>query len=132
MDKAVFKILLILLTVFCIPPYATGTVITSDTVWEGEVFVFEDIVVPQGIALTIKPGTVIKVTPSERTKTDPEYASTLTEITIRGTLRAHGSEESPIVFIMNEEGKSNVWAGLIIDGGTADLKSCRIQNTETG
>jgi parallel beta-helix repeat protein len=132
MDRVVFKIFFIILTFFCIPSFATGSVITTDTAWKDEVFISEDILVPEGITLTIKPDTVIRVTPSESTKTDPEYMSPLTEITVRGVLKAEGTEDAPIVFISTKGDESSNWAGLIIDGGTVHLSSCRIQNAETG
>ncbi len=91
-----------------------------------------DVLVPEGVVLTILPGTTIHVSPSESTKTDPEYMSPLTEITVRGTLRAEGTRESPIVFVLSGGDKSPDWAGIIVDGGKVSLRSCRIQNAETG
>jgi hypothetical protein len=112
MDKAVFNILLIILILFWIPSFASGSVIISNTVWEGEVLISEDILVPEGITLSIKPGTILRVTPSESTKTDPEYMSPLTEITVRGILKAEGNEDTPIVFISTKGDESSNWAGL--------------------
>ena len=132
MNKVVFKIPLVVFAFLWIPSFASGSVLTSNTVWEGEVSISEDILVPGGVMLTVKPGTVIRVTPSESTKTDPEYMSPLTEITVRGALEAEGTEDAPIVFVGTEGNESSNWAGLIIDGGTAHLSSCRIQNAETG
>jgi len=124
----------ILFVLFFVSVYSTATagVIASDTVWKGEVLISEDILIPEGITLTVMPGTIIKVAPSESTKTEPEYMSHLTEITVRGTLKAEGTEGSPVVFIIKKENRSDSWAGLIIDGGTADLRWCRIQDAETG
>lgn len=137
-----FRIFCYLLSAF-ISISAEANVITSDTIWEGEVLVEEDIVVPKGITLTVKPGTVIKVVPSESTKTDPEYMSPLTEITVRGVLRTEGTEALPVSFTVKDEkpeaglyadsdGGAHVWAGIIIDGGSAYLKSCKINGAETG
>ncbi len=131
MSRKILYILFILLSVLS-PLTVWGTVITSDTVWEGEVLVSEDILIPAGVTLTIKPGSIIRVVPSESTKTDPEYMSPLTEITVRGILKAEGNEDTPIVFISTKGDESSNWAGLIIDGGTVHLTSCRIQNAETG
>ncbi|MFZ2198868.1 MAG: right-handed parallel beta-helix repeat-containing protein [Thermodesulfovibrionales bacterium] len=86
---------------------------------------------PQGISLTILPGTVIKISPSDSTKTDPEYLSSLTEITVRGTLRAEGKGEAPITFILDKGGPGD-WAGIIVDGGAVILNSCEIQGAEAG
>ncbi len=113
-----------------VPSTATCRTLTSDTVWTGSVIVAEDILVPEGVTLTILPGTVITVIPAESTKVDPEFFSPLTEITIRGTLRAEGTDETPIIF--SGEKSTDQWAGIIVDGGNASLKSCRVRGAETG
>jgi parallel beta-helix repeat protein len=132
MDKRTMKKILIIFAFFLIPSIATAHVVTSDTIWEGEVLISEDILVPEGITLTVTPGTKINIAPTDSTRTDPEYLSPLTEITIRGTLNAQGTKESPIVFTLNKGDESTDWAGLVIDGGTAHLRSCSIQRAETG
>jgi hypothetical protein len=125
--KAVFVLLLI----FNLPSIATGTVLTSDTVWSGEISISEDILVPQGITLTVRPGTIIRVYRSENTKMEPEYMSPLTEITVRGKLKAEGTSEKPVEFMSAEGNEPGSWAGIIIDGGTVSLNSCRIRDAET-
>lgn len=132
MYKKIFKILFFIVVFSSIPFSTTAHIVSSDTLWEGEVVVSEDILIPMGITLTIKPGTVIKIEPSESTRTDPEYMSPLTEISVRGILEAEGTEESPIVFVLIEADESTGWAGLIIDGGTAHLRSCIVQHADTG
>ena len=115
------------------PATASSKILTSDTVWKDEVSVSEDVLIPQGVTLTIMPGTVIKVTSSESTKTDPEYLSPMTEITVRGTLRSDGRRNAPIIFRNDKEtNERGSWAGILIDGGTASISSCRIQGAETG
>jgi hypothetical protein len=112
---------------------ASSKVLTSNTVWKGEVSVSEDVLIPEGVTLTIMPGTVIKVTSSESTKTDPEYLSPMTEITVRGALRSEGRRNAPIIFRNDKEANTRgSWAGILIDGGTASVSSCRIQGAETG
>jgi parallel beta-helix repeat protein len=113
-----------------VPLTATCKTLASDTVWTGSVNITEDILVPEGVTLTILPGTVVTVIPAESTKTDPEFLSPLTEITIRGTLRAEGTDETPITFSV--ERSTDQWAGIIVDGGNASLKSCRVRDAETG
>ncbi|RII26422.1 MAG: hypothetical protein CXR31_10675 [Geobacter sp.] len=105
-------------------------VITTDTVWQGEVRVTEDVLVPEGITLTLRPGTTVKVVAAESTKTDPEYVSPLTEITVRGVLRAQGTSNSPVEF-SGEEKRAGSWAGIVVDQGTAVLEGCRIEHAET-
>lgn len=52
--------------------FAGGEVLTSDTVWSEEILVSDDIVVPEGVTLTVLAGTVVRVLPSDSTKIDPE------------------------------------------------------------
>ena len=111
---------------------ATATVLSSDTVWAGEVIVSEDILVPTGVTLTILPGTTIRVALSDSTKMEPEYMSPLTEITIRGKLKAEGTKGAPVFFLRAEGDGAGNWSGIIIDGGTVHLRSCTIQDAETG
>ncbi len=113
-----------------IPSLAAAMVITTDTVWQGEVTLSDDVLVPKSISLTIKPGTVIKVIPSESTKTDPEYLSPLAEITVRGSLKVEGTSSSPVIFHAEGEPNTASWAGIIVDGGEAVLSSCRIANAD--
>jgi hypothetical protein len=73
--------IILLLFVLQAPSAAIGAVLTSDTVWSGEVSVSEDVLVPEGITLTVMPGAIIRISPSESTKMEPEFMSPLTEIT---------------------------------------------------
>ena len=121
-----YSIILVLLL------YSTAqtAVLTADTVWNGNVVVNEDVLVPSGITLTILAGTRITVQVAENTKTDPEYLSPLTEITVRGVLRIQGNKKSPVEFV-SSDGKTGGWAGIIIDNGSAEISSCRITNADT-
>lgn len=113
------------------PRAASAGVITADTVWQGEVAVNEDILVPAGVTLTVRPGTTIRVVAAESTKTDPEYLSPLTEITVRGRLVVEGAEGAQVVFA-GEENRPGGWAGIIVDRGAASLSGCRVTGAETG
>jgi hypothetical protein len=110
--------------------YSHAATLTKDTVWQGEVKVEEDILVPKGVTLTIKAGTTISVVSAESTKTDPEYVSPLTEITIRGTLNVEGTEKAPVVFAGVDD-RAGSWAGIVIDQGLGALRTCRIKNADT-
>jgi parallel beta-helix repeat protein len=118
------------LILLSIPSPASARVITSDTVWSGEVSVDEDILIPEGVTVTVSPGTIIRITPSESTKTDPEYMSPLTEITVRGTLISEGGKGAPVTFLV-KDGRKSSWAGIIVDGGRVNLKSSIIRDAET-
>lgn len=112
------------------PRAARADILTKNTVWQGEVKVPADVLVPRGITLTIRPGTRVTVASADSTKTDPEYMSPQTEITVRGTLRVEGTAGAPVEF-SGEGTKPGSWAGIIIDRGDATLGNCRIRNAET-
>ena len=117
----------------CCPLFAYGEVLFQDTVWEGEILIEEDILIPKGITLTVRQGAVVKVSPASTTRTDPQYMSSLTEITVRGNLHVEGTGEKPVTFKLNpavEEGDS--WAGIIVDGGMVGIRSAAIREAESG
>ncbi|MCK5506468.1 MAG: right-handed parallel beta-helix repeat-containing protein, partial [Thermodesulfovibrionia bacterium] len=91
-----------------------------------------DILVPDGITLTILPGTTINIEFSDRTKTDPEYLSSMTEITVRGRLNVEGKFGSSVLFRVKGGKGADKWAGIIVDGGSLHINRCTIQNAETG
>ncbi len=123
-----------LLTLLCVVPGVVHSeVLVADTIWEGEVLVEDDILVPGGVTLTVKKGTRVLVKPAESTKTDPEYMSSMAEITIRGRLVVEGTSDNPVMFqVEASEGQNGSWAGIIIDGGNAQLVSTVIQDANTG
>ncbi len=123
---------LVFVLLLCYPAVSAGEIIKADTVWKGETVIEEDVLIPEGITVTVRSGAVISILPSESTKTDPEYMSPLTEITVRGRLVVEGDESSPVVFRLEETGERGKWAGIIVDGGTVIMDWCRIQDAETG
>ncbi|SNB47459.1 right-handed parallel beta-helix repeat-containing protein [Geobacter sp. DSM 9736] len=127
MLKAFIQILLLIL----IPAASSAEILKADTVWKGQIVLTEDVVVPQGVTLTVEPSTVVIFSAAESTKTDPEYLSPLTELTVRGKLQVLGTEQGPVVFGPEGERKAEVWAGIIIDGGTASFSFCRVTGAET-
>ncbi len=122
--------LLSLLCFMLSPGIARAVMLTKDTVWQGNITVGADVLVPKGITLTVKAGTNVKVVSAESTKTDPEYVSPLTEITIRGALKVEGTARAPVEF-SGVDAKAGSWAGIIIDQGTANMRSFRIRNADT-
>lgn len=130
MHHVIIKALLFL--ILCFPFITEAQTLIVDTVWSGEVTLDDDVLVPDGITLTILAGTTINIEPSDRTKTDPEYLSSLTEITVRGRLKVEGEFGSSVLFQVKGETGAGRWAGIIIDGGTAHINRSTIQNAETG
>ncbi len=115
-----------------LPNTSTAEVLTQDTVWSGRVTISDDVLVPEGVTLTVLPGAIISIDQSERTKTDPEYLSSLTEITVRGSLRVEGDKGDTVVFHVKRKDFQGLWAGIIVDGGTVNISSSRLENAETG
>lgn len=122
----------LLLILFSGPIPARSQSLTSDTTWQGNVTVEDDLVIPAGITLTIKPGTQITVLPSDNTKTDPEYMSPLTEIVVRGILKIEGLKESQVAFSLKQEPGVNKdrWAGIVINGGQVIANHLKIADAE--
>ena len=71
----------------------TVTTLNADTTWSGDINMDGKIVVPDGITLTIAPGTVIKAA----FKADPVDASALI-VAKGGMIMAEGTESFPIIF----------------------------------
>jgi hypothetical protein len=123
-------VFLFLLSLMLLPNISCAAILTKDTVWQGTVTVDEDILVPKGITLTVRAGTTVKVVSAESTKTDPEYVSPLTEITVRGTFKVEGTEKAPVE-ISGVDAKAGSWAGIVIDQGVAVMSSLRIRSADT-
>lgn len=126
--KLCFTLLLTLFTAL-IPSLSQAVTLTKDTLWQGEITLNEDVLVPKGITLTIRPATRIRVAAAESTKTDPEYLSPLTEITVRGKLKVEGTPQAPVEFL-GQENRVGSWAGITIDQGAAVMRSFLVKNAE--
>lgn len=113
------------------PSSSESAVISADTVWEKEISVTEDLLIPTGVTLTLRPGTIVKVSPADTTKTDPEFISPLTEITVRGRIIIEGDVNAQVILTSTEAGKGAEWAGILIDGGEALVKNCSISRADS-
>ena len=81
------------------PVLLTDRVITSDTIWQGEIQISGVISVKRGATLTILPGTVVKFKRIDRDKNNVGDG----EIMIEGRLIAKGTSDQKIVFTSAEE-----------------------------
>jgi hypothetical protein len=116
-------------------PRRLSGVLTGETVLSGEVLLDDDLLVPPGSTLVLRPGTVVRVRAAEGTKIDPEYLSPATELLVRGTLRIEGTAERPVRFVPEAPAAGNepVWAGIELDGATDSVVAgAEIERAETG
>lgn len=109
---------------------AVALVLTEDTLWQGELRMEEDVLVPAGVTLTIAAGTRVLVQPAENTKIDPEYLSHQTELLVRGRLLVKGGEEGRVAFLADGEPAPSRWAGIVVDGGETMLTGLDLQDAE--
>lgn len=113
-----------------LPHLSAAAVLTADTVWQNEVILTEDLLVPEGVTLTLRPGTTVRVVAAESTKTDPEYLSPLTEIAVRGRLKVEGTLQAPVRLLPRDGKETGEWAGILLDGGEADISNCAISGAD--
>ncbi len=91
-------------------PVVLDEILTSDTELSGEVTLADDLIIPEGITLTLSPGTVVRAIPSERTRTDPPYVLSNTEIVVRGTLIA----QRGVSFAALDKISRGSWGGIVM------------------
>jgi parallel beta-helix repeat protein len=111
--------------------------------WEGWVLIDSDVIVPEDIVLTIKPGTLVMFTPLSSffdagtpylKREDTEYFASLV---VKGTLIAEGEKESEILFSNSYEDvatkKIGLWGGIIFEGSNDSvLKYAKIERAKNG
>ncbi len=124
-----------------------GEIKNSD-VWKGEIFIDGDILIPEGVTLTILPGSKIRFFParsrdydiiSKNFKNPRRHLGTVgkCDIIVYGTLNILGNSKSPI-YIGNSardqfEKDLLGWGSIIVTkNGTAKIKNTVIKNAETG
>lgn len=130
MSKSALLIICLFISLLFLAIPANGEVLTEDTQWHGIVELPEDILIPVGITLSVAPGTIVKVQPSENTRIDPEYMSHRTEILVRGTLLVNGAVEDRVVFSSSSVEKKDYWAGIIVDEGQVSINHTDLSRAE--
>ncbi len=101
-------------------PAATsvGGVITQSVTWDlaGSPYVMNtSVIVTNGVTLTIEPGVIVQGT------------SHLVELRVLGTLSAIGTAAQPITVTTSDPGLGYNWLGLVVDGGTAQLRHTTVE-----
>lgn len=94
-----------------------------DMLLTGDVLIVRPLVVPEGVTLTIDPGTVVRFERSAKGDN---------RITVRGRLVAVGSKDKVIKF-MPKDGSSGPWHGIDFEGnGTGRIENCIFEKASKG
>ncbi len=128
MNSCVLKICVLSLLLLFIPGAAPCGILTTDTVWSGDIIISDNVTVPEGITLTLQSGSKVYIEPSEMTGQGPA----LPGITVRGRIRIEGNRSSPVVIHVKGEDSPGLWEGITIEGGSAFVRWTALQNAVTG
>ena len=94
-----------------------------DMLLSGDVLIVKPLIVPEGVTLTIDPGTVVRF---EKT------AKGDNRIVVRGRLFAVGARGNVIKF-MPKDGSSGLWHGVDFEGsGTGRIENCIFEKASKG
>jgi len=117
--------------------------VAGDETWRGDVLITGDVEIPQGVTLTIEPGTRIRFTAqSDDQHGEEEYSpedpstihATMISILVLGELDAQGTPDQPIVFTSDSEEPGLMdWMSIAVeDGGTLVLDHVVIEHSYFG
>jgi hypothetical protein len=107
------------------------TVLSEDTVWNGEIVIKGVVYVKKGITLHIRPGTVVKF---QRIDVDGDGVGDA-ELRVGGRLLARGTAQAPVVFTSAEEvPASGDWSYILLYASTGQnvLEHCRVEYAFSG
>jgi hypothetical protein len=113
------------------PALLTDSVISSDTIWQGEILISGVISIKRGATLTIRPGTVVKFKRIDRDKNNVGDG----EIMVEGRLIAKGTSDKKIVFTSAEEKpKISDWSYVQFISSDPDnvIENCEFQYAYAG
>ncbi|TNF45190.1 hypothetical protein EP232_06340, partial [bacterium] len=107
-----------------------GAVVTEDMTLSGEILISEDVLIPEGVTLTLLSGAQVLIVPSEGTRTDPQFLTTETEIMVHGSLLV---PRGPVSFRSRGSTARGTWGGITMASDTARAAFTRttIEGAET-
>jgi len=129
MRKTIELSLLFFLVQLSIKPHCSfASALEKNETWSDVVTIDEDLLVPEGVKLTILPGTRILFSPAQSTRTDPSFFNPANEIAVNGEIEALGTQAQPIIFDGPME-----WGGIYAaPGARATLANIKIMNASEG
>ncbi len=94
-----------------------------DMLLSGDVLIVKPLIVPEGVTLTIDPGTVVRFERSSKGDN---------RITVRGRLVAAGTKDKVIRFVP-KDASSGRWQGIEFEGsGTGRIENCAFEKASRG
>ncbi len=103
---------------------------TEETVvWQGQVRVTDDVIIPRGTRLMIEPGTVVRF--AFRDDDGDGWGDAV--LRVQGTLVARGTAEAPVVFTSDAQpAQPGLWGGVRVDFGEIDLRYTVVEGSSRG
>lgn len=106
----------------------------KDTIWNAGTYTINgDLTIDSNIALIIKPGAIVKITPN-RDRMSAGVDVKKPEIIVKGRLKVEGTAANPVKFIsFNSVPSDTDWYGIrVLPGGSAKLKYAQIKHAYIG
>jgi hypothetical protein len=120
----IIPVFLVLSTIFFISQVEpvgisiAGGTLTEDTTWEGHISVQQDVIVPEGITLTVLPGTFVEFKHFRGYKN----VSRVGLFIEGGTIKAIGTPDQQIWFTSDAEDPINAdWSGIVCDNSNKSI-----------
>jgi len=113
------------------PALLTDSVISSDTIWQGEIHVSGVISVKRGATLTVRPGTIVKFKRLDRDNNDVGDG----EIMVEGRLIAKGTDDKKILFTSAEKNparKDWSFVQFISSDSGNEIENCQFEYAYAG
>jgi len=112
-------------------PTRSGTLVSDET-WSGTVELQGDLIVPQGVTLTVLPGTTVEF-PQFFDITLGGDDNSKSELIVHGSLLAEGESGNPIVFTSHAAGSAQKgdWVGIYV-AGDIRLQYATVEYAEYG
>ncbi|HEY3347523.1 MAG TPA: PQQ-binding-like beta-propeller repeat protein [Nitrospirota bacterium] len=112
--------------------YKDGEQVKAGTVWSGVVNIEGIITVPDGVTLSVEPGTRVAFAPSERQLKDKDTSEVLipgSGIRVEGCILAKGEKARPILFTSAKDAPApGDWGCIFFDHSTGSVFSrCRFE-----
>lgn len=103
----------------------------ADATWQGHREIVGDLIIPEGITLTISGGSRIDFKREPGSGTSPEPQVSLPKVLVHGHLEIEGDEGNPVILSAGADKGEAGWEGIVVDDGNAWLREARINNART-